>query len=201
VRFEPNLRGHLVETRVAIVAESGDAVTHVDLNPHVDYGVTPGPAEEIERSLSQPGDGVFSRDGSSFYLSAFGSGSVAVLDGDTGEVETRIRVGGGPSGVALHEAKRRLYVMNRFDNTLSIVDVVAEEVVAVTGVAGPAHFDPTPGAIRRGRPLLYRARSSSGHGDIACATCHVFADLDGLAWDLGDPQGEFVAYENTDSIP
>jgi YVTN family beta-propeller protein len=179
VRFEPNLRGHLVETRVAIVAESG---------------------EEIERSLSQPGDGVFSRDGSSFYLSAFGSGSVAVLDGDTGEVETRIRVGGGPSGVALHEAKRRLYVMNRFDNTLSIVDVVAEEVVAVTGVAGPAHFDPTPGAIRRGRPLLYRARSSSGHGDIACATCHVFADLDGLAWDLGDPQGEFVAYENTDWV-
>src|SRR6185503_11075585 len=30
------------------------------------------------------------------------------------------------------------------------------------------------------------------HGDQSCASCHVFGDLDGLAWDLGDPNGVFV---------
>ncbi|MGH7931013.1 MAG: hypothetical protein ACREQV_24845, partial [Candidatus Binatia bacterium] len=37
--------------------------------------------------------------------------------------------------------------------------------------------------------MLYDAALTSGHGDLSCATCHVFGDLDGLAWDLGDPGG------------
>src|SRR5690606_33269383 len=46
---------------------------------------------------------------------------------------------------------------------------------------------PEPPSITRGRPVLYDARRTSSHGDSACASCHVFGDLDGLAWDLGDP--------------
>jgi YVTN family beta-propeller protein len=200
VRFEPNLRGHLVETRISIVSAADGNVTSVDLNPHIDYGTTPGPPEEVERSLSQPGHGVFSRDGSRFYVGAFGSETVTVLDGQNAEVRARIRVGGGPSGVALDEKKRRLYVMNRFDNTLSTIDLQTGEAIDVTGVAGPARYDPTPAAIRRGRPFLYDARATSGHGDVACATCHAFGDLDGLAWDLGDPRGEFVPYDQADWV-
>src|SRR5207249_1359351 len=29
----------------------------------------------------------------------------------------------------------------------------------------------------------------SGHGDSACASCHIFGDFDAVAWDLGDPFG------------
>jgi hypothetical protein len=38
-----------------------------------------------------------------------------------------------------------------------------------------------------GRRFLYDARFSSSHGASACAGCHIFGDLDQLAWDLGDP--------------
>jgi len=194
IRFEPNLRGHLVETRVSIVDPDGGDVRTVDLNPHIDRSRTPGPPEEIALSVATPGDGLFTADGATYYLSAFGSAKVAVLDGWTGSVVERIAVGGGPSGLALLESARRLYVMQRFDNTIAIVDTERNVQVGSIGVAGPFAFDPSPPEVREGRRFLYDAALSSGHGDISCATCHVFANFDGLAWNLGDPRGAFVAF-------
>jgi len=196
VRFEPVLRGHLVETRVSVVGASD--VTHHDLNPHIDRSQTPGPPEELALSLAQPGDGVFDPDGSRYYLTAFGSAKVAVLDGATGAVLSRIEVPGGPSGLALSPGGERLYVMSRFRNALSVVDLAAGRAFQHVGVAGPAFFDPSPAAVRAGRRFLYDAQRSSGHGDLSCATCHVFANFDGIAWDLGDPTAAFVYYEDAD---
>jgi YVTN family beta-propeller protein len=195
IRFEPNLRGHLVETRVSIVDRPSDTVTPVDVNPHINYAVTPGPAAEIAQSLAHPGDGVFKADGSRYYLTAFGSSKVAVLNG-AGAVTARIDVGGGPSGVALNEADARLYVLNAFENTVSTVDTDTNTEIAVTGVAGPSEFDPSPDVIKVGRKFLYDGQLTSGHGDTACATCHVFSNFDNIAWDLGDPQGDFLDYDN-----
>src|SRR6185503_6606748 len=77
VRFEPNLRGHLVQTRVTRVnAGTGTVAQQVDLNPHINYGTTPGPAGEIADSLALPGDGVFTANGATYYVTAFGSGKV-----------------------------------------------------------------------------------------------------------------------------
>jgi len=185
VRFEPALRGHPVENRVTIMdGFDGGAPRAVHLNPHIDYSRTSGTPEEIEASLALPLGMEFSAGGERLYLAAFGSGRVAVLDGE-GEVLERIDVGGGPSGLALHEAAGRLYVMNRFDHTISIVDLESLEEVEVV----PLGYNPEPPAVRRGRPLLYDARRASGHGDAACGSCHIFADCDGLAWDLGNPEG------------
>jgi YVTN family beta-propeller protein len=195
VRFEPNLRGHLVQTRVSIVDPSSGGVTPVDLNPHINYAVTPGSPQEIAASLASPGDGVFSADGSTFYLTAFGSRKVGVLDA-FGAVTDLIDVGNGPSGVALNEADGRLYVLNRIDNTISTVDTGTNTQIAVTGVAGPSQFDPTPDVIKNGRKFLYDAQLTSGHGDVACATCHMSANFDNIAWDFGDPLGDFVNYSD-----
>lgn len=197
VRFEPNLRGHLVETRISVVDPGAQSVSTVDLNPHINYAVTPGSGSEIADSLSQPGDGVFTSDGSTFYLTAFGSGKVAEIDADTGAVVDRIAVsGGGPSGVALNEGAGRLYVMNRFTNTISLVSTSSNTEVDSIGVAGPSAFDPSPDVIKAGRKFLYDATLTSGHGDIACATCHTFSNFDNLAWDLGDPTGDFLDYDD-----
>ncbi|MFP6654321.1 MAG: YncE family protein, partial [Myxococcota bacterium] len=196
VRFEPVLRGHLVETRISRVDPVWGSVNHVDLNPHIDRSVTPGPPEEIATSLSAPGDGVFSRSGHRYYLTAFGSAKIAILNGRSGKVLQRIEVGGGPSGLALHPRNKRLYVMQRFSNTIGIVNLKRGKKIGEIGVSGPRAFDPTPSTIRQGRRFLYDAQLSSGHGDISCATCHIFGNFDGLAWDLGDPQGEFVLFED-----
>jgi len=56
-------------------------------------------------------------------------------------------------------------------------------------------FDPSPPAVTAGRRFLYDA-DISGHGDSACASCHIFGDMDDLGWDLGDPFGTVVSNQN-----
>ena len=46
---------------------------------------------------------------------------------------------------------------------------------------------PSRRASCSGRRFLYDATFSSSHGDSACASCHIFGDIDNLAWDLGNP--------------
>jgi hypothetical protein len=86
-------------------------------------------------------------------------------------------------------ARQRLYVLNRLEGSLSVIDLETKREQERL----PLGFDPTPEEILAGRPFLYDASRTSGHGDMACASCHVFGDFDQLAWDLGDPEGEMAA--------
>jgi 6-phosphogluconolactonase (cycloisomerase 2 family) len=198
VRFEPVLRGHLVESQITIV--SGVTPSAVHLNPHIDYDVLPGPPAEVEQSVAFPTDLVFSSDGATLYVAALGSGKVAVYDAaqlEAGIVTVdQVEVGGGPSGLALDEVNDRLYVMNRFDHTLSIVTDASNPALRAATETVSLRYDPSPPAVRNGRRFLYDARTTSAHGDQACASCHLFGDFDGLAWDLGDPFGAVFANPN-----
>jgi YVTN family beta-propeller protein len=187
VRFEPNLRGSFERNRVSIVDPSNGSVTPVHLNGHINYAVSPGPPSEIALSLAQPTDVRFTPNGAKAYVAALGSNKLGVLDGNTAAVTGRIAVGQGPSGLAMAADGSRLYVLNRFDNTISVVSPASDAVVATVSVG----FDPTPAAIKAGRPFLYDAARTSGHGDVSCASCHAFGNFDGIAWDLGDPQGNY----------
>ena len=187
VRFEPVLHGHLAESRITVV--QGGVATGHHLNPHINYGVTPGPQTEIDQSVAFPLDMAFSSDGLTLYVAAFGSGKVGVFDAASLEagtvIENQVAVGGGPTGLALDEANNRLYVMNRFDQNISIVSNVNNPGLRAESAKVSLHYDPEPTFVKIGRPLLYEAKRS-GHGDSACASCHIFADFDSLAWDLGD---------------
>ena len=190
VRFEPVLSGHLAETRISVI--DGTTATPRHLNPHIDYSEPTGDSVEIEQSVAQATELVFSSDGALVYVAAFGSGKVAVLDAEALEdgsiVKQLIEVGDGPSGLVIDESNDRLYVMNRLDHSISVVDLEA-----ATGIGRqPLGFDPMAPALKAARPFLYDARITSGHGDSSCATCHVFGDLDGIAWDLGDPFGAVI---------
>lgn len=196
IRFETNLRGQFIETRISKVNPGTGSVTPIDINSHINYGVTPGPPAEIAGSLAHPGDGVFASDGQTFYLTALGSNKVGVLNANA-DVVNLIDVGEGPSGVALNETDGKLYVVNRFANSISIVDTTTESETGVVGVGGPSPFDPSPDVVKIGRKFLYDAQISSGHGDTSCASCHIFSNFDNIAWDLGEPQGEFVDYDET----
>ena len=194
VRFEPNLRGRFATTRISVTDPEGGGWTHLDLNSHVDYGTPAGSPAERALSLAQPGGGAFLADGSRFFVPALGSDKVGVLDGATGAVLDRYPVGRNPSGIALNEEDGVLYVVNHGDNTLGVLDLASGAALATTGIAGPPAFDPTPALVKEGRRFLYDAEGTSAHGDLSCATCHVFGDRDGLSWNLGNPQGAFVAY-------
>ena len=187
IPYEPKLKGRFAANRITrITAATGGAsrVRAVDLNPHRIRRGSAGDLLDPDLSLAQPLELVFQADGNEAYVAAFGSQKVGVLD-RAGRVVDRIGVGFGPGGLALDERGHRLYVLNHLDATISVVDLRNRQVTATT----PLRYDPTPAVVKQGRPLLYDAALSSEHGDLSCATCHVFGDVDGVAWDLGDPGG------------
>src|SRR5678815_129157 len=135
--------------------------------------------------------------GDFLYVAAFGTDRLARVD-TNGNVLARIEVGPssgaavdprtkrGPRGLALNAPAQRLYVLNRIANTLSVIDTSSDNVLREIPVGS---FDPTPAFIRQGRGFLYDAKLS-GNGTMACAACHIDAELDAIAWDLGDPGGQ-----------
>ncbi|HVF50878.1 MAG TPA: carboxypeptidase regulatory-like domain-containing protein [Pyrinomonadaceae bacterium] len=188
-RFEPNLRGRFVQTRVSAVSPASGSSTPFDLNSHINHDAPDGSDTERAQSLAMPSDITRASDGT-LYVAALGSAKVGVLDG-AGGVVSRIGVGQGPTGLALDEARQRLYVLNRFEETVSVVDTNGRSEVARV----PVGFNPEPAEVRAGRRFLYDA-SFSAHGDVSCASCHQNGHRDGLAWDLGNPQGQIDVINN-----
>ncbi|WP_455208672.1 YncE family protein [Kaarinaea lacus] len=185
------VRGQFVENRISILDGNG-GVTHRHLNKHIDYShcCDPLPNDENSKSLSTPMGMEISQDGKTLYVAGFGSSKIGVydtkkLEDDTYKPSTKDQVivtGGGPSGLVLDNSGSRLYVLTRFDNAVSVIDTKTKSEIAHV-----AMFNPEPASIVAGRPFLYDAAHTSSRGDSSCASCHIFGDMDQLAWDLGDP--------------
>ena len=188
------VQGHLAETHITVI--SGSIVTPIHLNKHIDYtklAGSPGfdPMAK-DHSLSTPLDMAVTRDGKTLYLAAFGSSKIGVFDTAALENNTfdpRIASanyipvsGGGPSGVVLDEARGRLYVLTRFDNAVKVIDLSTKQEIATQTLPNPE-----PPSVVQGRRMLYDATRFSGNGEASCASCHIFGDMDDLAWDLGNP--------------
>lgn len=185
IRFEPVLRGKFQANRVTILnnANGTPAIgSNADLNPHVNFGNPAGSDPERAQSLALPADLVRKSDGS-YFVAATSSGRVGLLGSD-GVVTDRIAVGKGPTGLALDEARSSLYVLNRFDQTISVVDTNAKSQTGQVAIGR----NPEPTAVRNGRSFLYDANFSA-HGTVSCASCHPSGHRDGLVWDLGNPLG------------
>jgi len=197
------VRANIAQSRVTIV--SGTTPTAVHLNPHIDYSVATGPGLERLASEAFPLAPTFTSDGSRVFVPFFGSAKVvsyASAELEDGTVNgADLEVCGGPSGVALDETNDRLYVMCRFENQIRTVDhPTSPGSWSVSPGAVAVGFDAEPEELVRGRRFLYDARFS-GHGDQACASCHIFGDKDELAWDLGAPFGQVIPNPNPVQLP
>ncbi len=188
------VQGHLHESRITVIEDLTNNVNPRHLNKHIDYDVLPSPGSVKANSLATPTDMAITSDGTTLYVAAFGSGKIgvfntALLEADTFVPSslTHIPVGGGPIGLVLDEANDRLYALNRFDNTISIVDTNTQSELGTV-----AMYNPEPANIVDGRPILYDANLTSSNGEASCSSCHIFGDLDSLAWDLGNPDDELT---------
>ncbi|MEW6268693.1 MAG: hypothetical protein AB1689_05275 [Thermodesulfobacteriota bacterium] len=200
VRFEGSgtlgttVQGHLHEARITVL--DGVTVSPRHLNKHIDYDVLPAPAGVKQNSLATPLGLAVTADGQTLYVAAFGSSKVGVfstaeLEGDTFVPDDDDHItltGGGPTGLVLDEANDRLYVFTRFDNSISVVNLTTAQEIAHLPV-----YNPEPAHVQNGRPFLYDASFTSSNGEASCSSCHVFADFDSLAWDLGDPGGQIAS--------
>jgi len=205
VRFEgpgilggSTVRSRLHQARIGVIDPSlapASAVTTRHLNKHINYAVVPSPAGTAEDSLATPLEMAVSSNGATLYVAAFGSSKIGVfttaaLESDTFTPDSASHVelsGGGPTGIVLDETCSRLYVPTRFDNALSVVDTATAAEIAHLPL-----YNREPAHVRDGRPFLCDARTTSSNGEASCAACHVFNDLDSLAWDLGNPDDDVL---------
>jgi YVTN family beta-propeller protein len=165
------------------------------------------PIDELDRYYTPPFALAISPGDQHLYVSTTGSDSVTVIElpnllafiraagpeqrramandlsASANYVSARIPVGRAPKGLALSPDGKHLYVANRTDDTISVVDTAAHRVTSTISL-GRA---PQPTPERRGERLFYSARFAF-QGHFGCANCHIEGTLDGLSWDL-EPDG------------
>ena len=161
------------------------------------------PIDELDRYYALPWGVAIAPDKSKIFLTTAGSQSVTVIDvprllktvrarrqpfvndlsASADYVLARIPVGHNPRGVLLSPDGKRLYVANRLDDNIAVIDTSSDKVMSTIDLGGPRNAD----AIRRGERLFYTA-DFAFQGQFGCANCHLDATIDGLQWDL-EPDG------------
>ncbi|MEE8062624.1 MAG: beta-propeller fold lactonase family protein [Gemmatimonadales bacterium] len=192
IRFEPNLNGRFLRVNLGIVdPDQPNPPTLVDLNPHLIYTAPTIPQVQRDLSIGDPRGIVWNAAGTRGYVTGMGSNNLVIVDatGSRAGLQPTVVVGEGPTGVVLDQARNRLYVLNKFEASISVVDTVLE-----TELSRVSFYDPSPAAIKAGRKHLYDTHETSGLGHVACASCHVDARMDRMAWDLGNPAGEVKVF-------
>ena len=161
------------------------------------------PIDELDRYYALPWGVAIAPDKSKIFLTTAGSDSVTVIDvprllktvrsrrqpfvndlsASADYVLTRIPVGHNPRGVLISHDGKRLYVANRLDDNITVIDTATDKIASTIDLGGPRTAD----ALRRGERLFYTA-GFAFQGQFGCANCHLDATIDGLQWDL-EPDG------------
>jgi len=189
-RFEPRLIGYLVETQASFISFSSGAISIRKLDLHINYDVVPGTQAEADSAIGIPSGIAIAGDGSRTFVTSLATNKLAVLNtfgGPSSTVLARIPTLAGPTGIVVDDARGQVYILGRFHNQIQTLATNDFHQVAIASIG----MDPAPDAVINGRKFFYGG-STSSHGDQACATCHIFGDVDGLSWDLGNPHGGFV---------
>ncbi len=153
-------------------------------------------------SLTMPMDvAVLERDGvvAKIYVTAFSIDRVGVLTPDFSQPVSAWGVKdldirpvhnpmAGPRGLAVKpknpevpEDRDLVYVLNRLDNSVTVIDAATDSVTTSFALAN----DPRPEYVRAGQEFLFGAQHSGNH-KVSCASCHLDARTDRLVWDLGN---------------
>ncbi len=188
-RFEPKINGIFIRAEVARFSPATpNSPTIQDLNPHLTYASPSTSMADREQSIGDPRGVVWHPSGLVAYVVGMGSNNIVMMDAAGARVGN-INVGEGPTGAAISADGAHLFVLDRFEGAVSVVDTGSSmETDRV------AFYDPTPAEIRLGRPFLYDTHITSGLGQASCASCHVDGRTDHLAWDLGNPAGSMISF-------
>ena len=161
------------------------------------------PIDELERYFARPFGVAISPDKSKIFVTSGGAGIVTVIDtqrlfaftrsqqkpfandlsASANYVVARIPVGPDPRGVLLSPDGKRLYVADRLNDTINVIDTANNLIAQSVDLGGPQ----TISANRRGERLFNNAKFAF-QGQFGCANCHIDTTFDGMEWDL-EPDG------------
>jgi YVTN family beta-propeller protein len=170
-------------------------------------GTVQVPIDELDRYYALPWAVAITPDKSKMFVTTAGSENVTVIDvrklldftharrqpavndlvndlsAAANYVTARIPVGHNPRGALLAQDGKRLYVANRLDDNISVIDTSTDKVVSTIDLGGLKTINP----LRRGEQIFFTA-DYAFQGQFGCANCHLDATIDGLQWDL-EPDG------------
>lgn len=98
-------------------------------------------------------------------------------------VTARVPVGANPEALALSPDGHWLYVANRLDDSISVVDTGNDRVIRTLDIGPPPPAD----KLLRGERLFHSA-ARTFQRQFSCASCHPDGGFDGLQYDL-EPDG------------
>lgn len=163
--------------------------------------------DEPNAFFADPYDIAITRDGRRAFITNAGANCVTVvdvgglrrlLDGATQDrlatyanhlglssrlVIARIATGANPKGLALSPDGRRLYVAERLEDRIAVIDTKLLKTVQTIPLGEPE----SESMVRRGQKLFNNA-DHAYQGQFSCRTCHPNADQDGLTYDFA-PDG------------
>jgi DNA-binding beta-propeller fold protein YncE len=181
--------GWVMSTGLAISQENGE--------------VTQIPLDEANAYFSDPSGVVASPDGKRAYVASAGADVVTVLDLDQLNawltqadaaarndaifdmalscryVTARIPTGCDPKHLTLSPDGRRLFVAERLDDCVLVVDTASLKPVGRIVLGDGGRNDP----IRQGERVFTRAKYTF-QGQFACRSCHPDGHVDGLSYDF-----------------
>jgi YVTN family beta-propeller protein len=105
------------------------------------------------------------------------------LDSAREMVVRRLSTQSNPVDVVMSPDGRSAYVVNRLDDSLTVVSVPGFQVHSRVDLGGPKEAS----TLRHGEQLFHDAKFCF-QGQFACATCHPDDHIDGVAWNLETPQ-------------
>ena len=159
------------------------------------------------QSFADPHGIVVTPDADKFYLSCAGANTVIGVDmaklhdfidgADASTLQTyanhlgasreyvasRIQVGANPTGLAVSPDGRWLYVCNRLEDTISVVDTRTDAVTRTLALGEVNADDPAIVGIQ-----TFHSASRVFQNQFSCASCHPMGGVDGLQYDL-EPDG------------
>jgi len=161
------------------------------------------PLDELDRYFAYPFGVAIAPDKSRIYISHGGSDCITVIDthkllayvhahpqpfaedlsASAHYIVARIAVGKNPRGILLSRDGSKLFVANRLDDTISVIDTKAARVTQTIRLRSPQSVS----ALRRGEQTFYTAKYSF-QGQFGCSNCHIDSTFDALTWDL-EPDG------------
>ncbi|MFQ5493978.1 MAG: hypothetical protein ACE5EX_01225 [Phycisphaerae bacterium] len=199
----PKNLGPMVQVARGWVVTNGLAVLSAD-------GVA-GPVQLLvdqpNQAYADPHDVAMTPDGRKVYLSCAGADTVIAVDTarllktvdearsdnlpyhadhlglSRRYVTARIRVGANPQALAIGAQGRRLFVANRLDGTITVIDTATDNVLRSIALGGGDER----GRVARGERIFHSA-ARTFQGQFSCASCHPDSGFDGLQYDL-EPDG------------
>jgi DNA-binding beta-propeller fold protein YncE len=123
-----------------------------------------------------PQDVKLAPDGSRFYIADSDQGGVWVLDGAATRVIGEVRTGSGAHGLYLSRDATRLYVTNRLDNSVSVLDSRTGAAITKWALPGPSSPD-MGGVTADGRQLWLSGRYNAEVYVLSTVDGHLLARI------------------------